>query len=1245
MPYQITFISVSDSGLRYLDEVLGTFSKEDFCQTFKAGVEIKTFFVGEDKDFSNIFSSFEEAILSSNILLLDLMGAGSAVSENIEKIVEKFHGNLVLIGSGSEYLRSRIRLGSFSINSVKKMMKSKKNKKTSFDMEKMLDRMETIGKLAPLGPLKDMRNMILLGKFWRYAGFENIKNMLLLLCSDYGKIKGLPKPGELIDYSRYVLFDPEKLQGFKNLAELQDKFGWDKNKKTIGILFHSFNYPNYSFGILSKVIKYLKKKYNVVPFGISFGSDKFKKINRIIDEGLRLELVWNFLPFRFGAGPMGGDPEAGLNIFRRFNVPVLHPFFLGKRKITDWEEKLTSLGPMEVIIQIMLPELDGVIETIPIAALGDKPYSEKNDLKELSLITHRFDKLTARSETWINLRNKNNKKKKIAFILYNYPPGEGNVGGGSFLDTFKSVERITSSMKDAGYSCEQISSLKLEEIFMNKGVCNSSKWFDKKKIKTRYNLGKYLSRTKNDLHKFMVERIAKDWGEAPGEIMTDTDSFLVPGIIEGNIFVGLQPSRGLFEDPSRLYHDKELSPHHQYLAFYRWLEKEFKADVVIHVGTHGTLEFLPGKESALTNRCFPDYMMGKMAHLYLYYTGNPSEATIAKRRTYACMISYSGPMFKRFRSYGDYVELENMIDEYMEAKELALEKESELLAHITRKVSDMKLVINGDLTVDNISGELIRLKTSLMPAGLHEIGKPFTEKEKESFLSAILCWNRGEIRSLKEIIENEYYALKLYLPGKSKKNMIEKEEQIFKLADSLVNDYFFGEKKLYNQICKKLSHAGRKKIKDTFKYGERSLRLIEDTDEIGGLLNGMDGNYTEARLGGDLIRDPEIFPTGHNIFQFDPRLVPSKTAMERGDRIAKSTIDYYLNNEKKYPESVTVVLWGLETSRTKGETIGQILSYLGVKIKKGSDSWEKKIKITPLKDLGRPRIDCLITICGFFRDMFPNMIDLLDEIFEAVSLLDESEKDNYIRKHSKKNYENLKATMDETSAFKLSSARMFGPPEGEYGTGITTMVGAGTWKEEIEIAKAYLTAQKHVYTRSQRGQAQESLFKENLKKVDIVSQVRSSVDYSFMDLDHYYEYFGGLVKSVETVKGTKPEMLITDSSSNIIYTDEAKKAIEIGVRTRLLNPEYIKDMLKHRVHGAQEIAKRAENLIGLAATTGRVDSWIFDAIKHTFVDDNEIYDKLIENNRFAAADIIMRLFEAEKRGYWDASDNELEKLR
>ena len=315
-----------------------------------------------------------------------------------------------------------------------------------------------------------------------------------------------------------------------------------------------------------------------------------------------------------------------------------------------------------------------------------------------------------------------------------------------------------------------------------------------------------------------------------------------------------------------------------------------------------------------------------------------------------------------------------------------------------------------------------------------------------------------------------------------------------------------------------------------------------------------------------------------------------------------------------------------------------------VKIEKNSDLWEKKFKIIPLEKLGRPRIDCLITICGFFRDMFPNMIDFLDKIYQAVSLTNEPDDMNFLRKHSRNIYQTLVGMMDEKSAVELSHARIFGPPEGQYGTGITTMVESGNWSDEIEIANAYLASQEHVYTRTRRGQKQEKLFKENLKKVDLVSQVRSGVDYSFSDLDHYYEFFGGLAKSVETVKGAKPEMLVTDSSTSSIYTDEAKKAIEIGVRTRLLNPEYIAKMLKHKVHGAQKIAKQVENLIGLAATTGRVDDWIFRAVKKTCFDNPEIYNKLKENNRFAATDIIARLMEAKKRGYWAAEDKEIEEL-
>jgi len=1245
MYFSMTFISVSDAGVRLLAEVIDDFtSKKEFGHLFESKIKIDAYFIGEQRDYSEKISTIKRSILFSDIVFLDLMGAERSIYQAVEESIKEYKKDLVLIGHAGEYLKSREKLGSFSTEKMMEIMAKmadKKSRTTSdFDMEKMLERMESLEKLMPFGFLKDMRNWIYLKNYWRNASKENIRNMLFLICRDYGKIKELPEPEKPIDFSKYVLFDPENLRGFNSFEELKKEWGWEENRSTVGLLFRSFNYPNYSFGIISEIIKLFRERYNVVPFGISLEADKYEKINKVLDEGLRLDLIWDFLPFRFGVGPMGGDAEAGLNIFRRMNVPIVHPFFLRKRKIKDWEELIKGLSPMEVIIHIMLPELDGTVDAIPVAGLEESQNSRIPDLQELKLIESRLKKLIARSESWINLRNRANKDKRVAFILYNYPPGEENIGSASFLDTFKSIECIISKMREAGYYCGEITASDLEKVFMYNGVCNSAKWSEAETIKIRYPVEEYTAG--DSLHQTIIEQISKEWGEPPGSIMADNDSFLIPGIISGNIFIGLQPSRGSIEDPTKLYHDKDLPPHHQYMAFYRWLEKEFKADVVIHVGTHGTLELLPGKEAGLSDKCFPDYLIGKMAHLYIYYIGNPSEAIVAKRRTYGCLISYSSPPFKRSGSYGDLVELEDMISEYNEAERLHPQQQAELLKKIKKKVSEMKLVVDGDFTVDNISKELIRLKNSLVPLGLHEFGKPSGKEEEACFLGAVLSWNRGKIRSIKEIIEDDLENLKSL--SLSNKNKIALSDQINHLIDELIKDYFFGEKRLYHEIYKQLSSSGKKKLEATMRYGEKCLERLRKSDEIKGLLNALDGNYIEARLGGDIIRDPEILPTGYNIYQFDPRLVPSEVAVERGNEIANNTLDYYFKKHRKYPETVGLVLWGFETAKTHGETIGQILSYLGVKIKGGYDIWEPKFEIIPLSELKRPRIDCVITICGFFRDMFPNIIDLLDEIFEAVAFLDEPLEMNFIKKHSLSLYNEMLKEVKESQAKELSTARIFGPAEGQYGTGITTMIEGGNWKEEVEIANAYISARKHIYTRNRRGEAQKSLFEHNLKNIDLVSQVQSSADYSFSDLDHYYEYFGGLAKSIETVKGRKPVMLFTDSSTSTIYTDEAKKAIEIGVRTRLLNPLYIEEMLKHKVHGAQHIAKRVENLIGLSATTGRVDSWIFGEIKKTYLDNPEIFNRLKENNLFATAEIIKKLFEAEKRGYWEAREEDIKDL-
>ena len=1245
MTYTITVVSVSDIGLGSLYEAEQKFrAHKKYGPLFREKIKLNLFYLGENRDYQNKLHALEKAVLASDIVLFDMMGTGHFLTDRIDIIVKKYKGDLVLLGYGSEYLRSRSRLGRFALGKMIKTMESRPiPQDKSFDMEKMIKRAETFCKILPFGPIKDMRNMLLMGNYWRYACYKNMDNMLLLLCRVYGKFQQLPRPGDLVDYSMYVLFDPAGQKGFRRLSELKEHWDWDENKQTLGLLFFSFNYPNHTSVVYSQIISRLKKKYNIVPFGISFGKSQLEKIKKILDTGLVLDLVWNFLPFRLGAGPMGGDERLGLAILRRFNCPVMHPFFLSRRDIKNWLEDFQGLNPLELVANLMLPELDGAQDMIPLAGLKSGQKQEWiPDLKELYLINDRFDHLLARSKGYLALRAKANPDKKVAIIFYNNPPCKGKAGQAAFLDTFKSIERITTALKKADYDCEAVTARELAALFIHQEKCNIHDWSTEENI--HYSVKEYLRSNRGIIGSEMLEQISAVWGGPPGEIMADKDSFLIPGIIRQNIFIGVQPSMDIPFNGEKPYHDKQRPPHHQYLAFYQWLENEFKADVVIHAGTHGTLEFLPGKESGLSQKCYPDYLMGGMPHLYICYSGNPSGATIARRRSHACLISYSGAPFKRADSYGGYLELESLLAEYLEASQLFPKRQEKLFETIKKKAAALKLDSKDVFSIDTLTKELIRFKNSLIPAGLHEFGRSFDQKEKICFLLAILSWKRNKIVSLKDLVANAFNGLKF--DGLDTKGMppLKKDDHIWSLLRDLIEDYFFGEKNIYRLFREQLSRNDQRKLLSSMKFGEKCLKRLDSTNEIAGLLNALDGNYIEARLGGDLIRDPDILPTGYNICQFDARLVPSDTAIKRGKEIAVNTMDFYFKQEGKYPESVSVVLWGFETSQTKGETIGQILYYLGVKILPAFDVMEKKFEIIPLKELKRPRIDCLITICGFFRDMFPMLIDFLDEIYEAVSLLDEPVEINFIRKHSQAIFDELKQEIKPDQGWGLASARIFGPPEGGYGTGITSMIGESSWRKESEIIDSYLASQRHIYTRTRRGQSQKEIFEANLKKVDILSQVRNTADYSIIDLNHYYEFFGGLSKAIENIKGAKPLMLVTDSTASAIYTDDARKAIEIGVRTRLLNPKYFNDILKHKVHGAQHIARQMENLIGLAATTKQVGTWIFEEVKDTYLDNQRIFSLLKENNQFAAMDIIKRLLEAEKRGYWQAKEEDLEQV-
>ena len=980
-------------------------------------------------------------------------------------------------------------------------------------------------------------------------------------------------------------------------------------------------------GAVAEICERLQKSANVLPVAVS-GMDGINDgtLKKLLTEFMpaKTELIMNCMSFRLSAGPMGGNISAGTDMLKELNVPYLHPLFMSRRTEKDWKDSVQGCTASEVLISVMLPEQDGAMLTLPVGAKTEPMYDEDFDVAsdEIKIIEERLEALADRAERFIELRKKARSAKKIAIICYNYPPGESNVFGGAFLDTFESVSAILSLLKNNGYTAEEADAQRLMSDFINGGLVNTGKYSDDDKM-LRYSLADY----KKFLNGFADrDSVVNAWGEPGGDIMTDDNGdFLIPAAVYGNVLVGIQPSRGLHEDNDKLYHDKSLPPHHQYIAFYRYFHDKFGADAVIHVGTHGTLEFLKGKECGMSGTCYPDMLLYDTPHFYLYYCGNPAEATIAKRRSHAALVGYQPPVFIQSGLYGEYAELAKMLDDYHHQLAFSKSAADEVKQNIAALAEKLSLPTD----MEELESELYRLNSSLIPKGLHIFGQAYSDEEAQCYVRELLKKPHDDTPSLCDIAAEE---LGIDLVGAEEKGG-EPLRKINALAEEYLDKYFAGE-----SVPEKLSR--------TIEYGRKKYAEVKQNAENEQLLNALSGGYIPAKAAGDIYRSPEVLPSGYNLYQFDQRFVPTLTAYQRGARAAENTIKTYFDKYGHYPNSTAVILWGLETSRTQGETIGQIMAYLGERLAKGNSAWNPKYELIPIEELGRPRIDVTINICGFFRDLFPNIIDNLDDLLHLVNEADETDGQNYMKANSKKLYAYLTDRgYDHDEAERLSVTRIFGPREGEYGTGITSIIETKAWEKEEQIGSRFLTSLHYAYNRKERGGDMGDLYEQNLKSVEIVSQVRDNNEYEITDLDHYYEFFGGLAKSVEMVRGQKAVMLITDTTGAVPVTETAEKAVAKGIRTRVLNPKWIDGMLAHKYHGAQKIADRFENVMGLAATTGAVEQWIYNDLCAKYAQDEEMRRRMAENNPYAYMDILEQMEEYSRRGYWNADKEQLEAIR
>jgi len=1203
----------------------------DITKSYGKIFELDVFYVGRQR--KNQLDKINSSIKSSQFLILDLMGSMEEIQDGVLEACRRYTGNIVPIGGENSEIRKLLKLGSFSAGDMK-MGKPQGKKMDMESMQKMINMTEKLGAFLPFGKIKDMKNYIYITKYWMNAGTYEIKNLLYLILREYGNYKMLPKPSEPMIISEVSICTPKDMKYFKDIKEYSSVYKLKENKPLVAVLFYGHNYPNKTCHCVEKIIERVEEFANVLPIACRGSSKKnLEEIERLLNslENIKPDVVMNFMSFRLGAGPMGGNPQGGIDILENLEAQYIHPFFMSKKEVTEWKNSKKGLNPSEFLITVMLPELDGAIETIPVGAIEiDEIDEEFNvEISELKIIDERVDRLVEKIKNWINLRRKPNSDKKLAIICYNYPPGEGNIFGGGFLDTFTSVEKVLSILKNNHYTIENSSKEYLMENFTVNKIVNSPRWENENhEYMIKYPIEKYNDQKED-------KKIIEDWGKAPGDIMSYNGNFLIPGITSGNVFIGLQPSRGVHENPEKAYHDKELNPHHQYIAFYKYIREEFKADVIVHVGTHGTLEFLNGKECGMSGECYPDKLIGDIPHLYLYYCGNPSEAVIAKRRSHAVTIGYQSPPFTKSELYGELSELEKIISEYKEAELLRPNSLEKIKIQFLEKAAQLNM---DKLSMDEIENELYRIKNSLMPKGLHVFAQSYSRAEALEYMKSIVKYDRAEGKSIKRILaEVKGYDYDKLLKDNDIEILSELEYDISKLVEDYIN---------FKKIDVKCDETALNEIKVSLEFGKKAFENSMKNYEKEGLLRGLNGKYLNAKIAGDMIRNPQVFPTGYNLYQFDPRMVPTVSACMQGKNIAENTLQCYKEKSGIYPKSTAVVLWGLETSRTQGETIGQILAYLGVRVKSNKNIFMPEYEIIPIEELGRPRIDVVINICGFFRDMFPNLIYDLNKIFKTLWKLEESDEENYFKANSTKIYKELISQgYSKKDAEELCYSRIFGPAEGAYGTNVTKLIETSNWKDENQIGQAYLSSLKYVYNNSYSGKEVEGLLEKSLSAVDIVSQIRSSHEYEVTDLDHYYEFFGGLSKSIEITKGKKAEIYISDTTGEKVETDSIDKSIEIGVRTRLLNPKWIDGMLQHKYHGVQKISERFENILGLAATTNQVNNWIFSSMQEVYIKNSEIKKTLIENNKWAYLSIVETLMECSERGYYNATKEELEELK
>jgi len=760
-------------------------------------------------------------------------------------------------------------------------------------------------------------------------------------------------------------------------------------------------------------------------------------------------------------------------------------------------------------------------------------------------------------------------------------------------------------------------------------------------------------------------RVEEHWGPPPGELYVDGGEIVVSGLSLGNVFVGIQPPRGFGENPIAIYHDPDLPPTHHYLAAYWWIIEEFGADAVIHLGKHGTLEWLPGKSLGLSPSCAPDATLRDVPLFYPFVVNDPGEGTQAKRRAHATIVDHLIPPMTRAETYDDLARLEQLLDEYYQVETLDPSKLPAIRARIWGTLRDAEL--HRDLGVEeqprefgdflnHVDGYLCEIKDLPIRGGLHTLGEPPEGEPLRHLVAAILRLGAGEVPGLRRAVGAAYglderflsenggtrvgapEALTARFPGPSAtaSDLLDRLEDASQ-AMLLAMEKHGWEPDAAEEVCEDTLGITDRGVALSLRFAAAEVvpRLERTPEEMGNLLSGLSGGYIPAGPSGSPTRGlVNVLPTGRNFYSVDPKALPSRLSWEVGQDLADDLLRRHLEEEGRYPETVGIVVWGTAAMRTQGDDIAEILALMGVKPVWNEESLRVTgLEVIPLEELGRPRIDVTVRISGFFRDAFPNLISLMDDAVRAIAGLDEPDAMNFVKKHAEEEKRN---GADE----RRSTTRLFGSKPGAYGAGLLPLIDARNWRDDEDLAEVYAAWGGYAYGKDLNGVEDREAMESNLRRTEVAVKNVDNREHDLFDSDDYFQYHGGMIAAVRALTGRNPKSYVGDSAdpSRVKTRSLAEEARRV-FRSRVANPKWIEAMQRHGYKGAFELSATVDYLFGYDATAGVVEDWMYRDVTRKYVLDEAVRDFMQNSNPWALRAISERLLEAAERGLWSQPED------